>query len=98
MEAGAVGITLSVSPKRSLNCETASAARLLARIIRRAVSRAPSTFVGSAASMRRQVLASMMMQQSDSFSSFVIDSVIRLSVVTLRKEQDFGGSSGCVEF
>src|SRR5215469_3036108 len=98
MEAGAVGITLSVSPKRSLNCETASAARLQARIVRRKVSRASSTFGRSADSIRRQVLALMMTQQSDSFSSFVIDSVIRLSVVTLRKERDFGGSSGCVEF
>ena len=70
--------------KRVLSLETASAARLLARIVRRAVSRAPSTFGGSAASMRRQVLALMMTPQRDSFSSFAIGSVIRPRVVTLR--------------
>jgi hypothetical protein len=47
---------------------------------------------GLGASMRRQVLALMMTQQSDSFSSLAIDSVIRPSVGTLR---DSGRSSVC---
>jgi hypothetical protein len=82
---------------RELSRETASAARLLARIARRAVSRAPSTFGGSAASMCRQVLTLMTTPQRDSFSSFAIDSVIRPSVVPLRKERDSGRSPGCID-
>src|SRR6516225_8133612 len=92
LEGATVSIRLFVSLKRAQSCETASAARSLQRIVRLAVWRAPSTFGGSAASMRRQVLALTMTQQRDSFSSFAIDSVIRPSVVSLR---DFGRSWGC---
>src|SRR5215472_15915786 len=84
------------SVKRVLSRETASAARLLSRIVRRAVSRAPSTFGGFAASMRRQVLAFTTMTQRHSFSSFAIGSVIRSSVVTVRNERVSTRSSGCV--
>src|SRR5215471_3230590 len=66
-ESPAVVITLLVSPRRALNRETASAARLLARIVLRAVSRAPSRFGESAVSMRRQVLALMTIPQRHSF-------------------------------
>src|SRR5215470_16944318 len=72
-ESPAVVILLLVSPIRPLSRETASAARLLQRIVRRAVSRAPSRFGESAASMRRQILALMTMPQRHSFSSFAID-------------------------
>ena len=41
-----------------------SAARLPSRMVRRAVSRAPVTFGGSAPSMRRQVLALVMIPAS----------------------------------
>src|SRR5215467_8350373 len=71
------------SVKRGLSRETASAARLLLRIVRRAVSRAPSTFGGFADNMRRQVLELMTMAQRHSLSSFEIDSVIRPSVAVL---------------
>src|SRR5215469_9460611 len=83
------------SVKRALSRETASAARLLQRIVRRAVSRAPSTFGGSADNMRRQVLTLMTMPQRHSFSSFAIDSVARSSIGTLRKERDSARSLGC---
>ena len=83
------------SVKRVLSRETASAARLLLRIVRRAVSRAPSTFGGFADNMRRQVLAFTTMTQRHSFSSFAIGSVIRLSVVTVRNERVSTCSSGC---
>src|SRR5215468_410191 len=84
------------SVNRVLSRETTSAARLLSRIVRRAVSRAPSTFGGSSSSMRRQVLALMTTPVRDSFSSFAIDSVIRPSVVILRDEPVSGRSSGSV--
>src|SRR5215472_17809272 len=66
---------LLVSLKRAWRCETASAARLVQLIVRRAVSHAPSTFGGSADNMRRQVPVLMTMAQRHSFSSFAIDSV-----------------------
>ena len=66
---------LFVSLKRARRCETACAARLVQLIVRRAVSRAPSTFGGSADNMRRQLLELMTMAQRHSFSSFAIDSV-----------------------
>src|SRR5215469_181888 len=85
-ESPAVVILLLVSPIKALNRETASAARLLQRIVRRAVSRAPSRFGESAARMCRQVLALMTIPQRHSFSSFAIDLVIGSIVVSLRKE------------
>ena len=94
MDGATVLTPLLVSLIRALNRETASAARLLASIVRPAVSRALSTFGESAASMRRQVLALMTTQQSDSLSSFRI-SVFRPCVVTLWREGDSGRSSGC---
>ena len=84
-----------VSPKRASRCETASAARLLQRIVRRAVSRAPSRFGESAASTCRQVLALMTIPQRHSFSSFAIASVKRPGVVTLRNERDPGHLPSC---
>src|SRR5215472_11846752 len=96
LEGATVSIPLFVSTKRARRCETASAARLLQQIVRRAVSRAPSTFGGSADNMRRQVLALMTMPQRHSSSSFAIDSAIRPSVVTLQNERVSGRSSGCV--
>ena len=52
-----------------------SEARLPSRIVRLAVSRAPSTFGGSASSIRRQVLALVMMPESGWFTSCAIDAV-----------------------
>jgi hypothetical protein len=66
---------LFVSLKRARRSETASAARLVQRIVRRVVLRAPSTFGRSADNMRRQVLELMTMAQRHSLSSFAIDSV-----------------------
>src|SRR5215472_13550359 len=84
LEGTTVSMCLFVSLKRARRCETASAARLVQEIVRRAVSRAPSTFGESADNIRRQVLALMMMPQRHSFSSFAIDSVMRPELVTLR--------------
>src|SRR5215510_2561521 len=81
LEGTTVSMCLFVSLKRASRCETASAARLVQLIVRRAVSRAPSTFGGSADNMRRQVLALMTMAQRHSFSSFAIDSVTPPGVV-----------------
>jgi hypothetical protein len=47
LEGATVSICLLVSLKRERRCETACAARLAQLIVRRAVSRAPSTFGGS---------------------------------------------------
>ena len=69
-------------------------ARLALQIVRRAISRAPSRFGGSADNMRRQVLESMTMGQRHSFSAFVIDSVKR-PVVGLRKVREPGRFSNC---
>ena len=60
---------------RARNRVITSDARLPSRIVRRAVSRAPSTFGGSAASIRRQVLALVMMPDSGWLSSCAIDAV-----------------------
>ena len=60
-----------------------SDARLPSRIVRRAVSRAPSTFGGSAASIRRQVLALVMMPDSGWLTSCAIDAVKAPRLVTL---------------
>ena len=60
-----------------------SAARLPSRIVRRAVSRAPSMFGGSAASIRRQVLALVMMPDSGWLTSCAIDAVNAPRLVTL---------------
>jgi len=89
-----VSIRLFVSLKRAQRCETASAARLVQLIVRRAVSHAPSIFGGSADNMRRQVPVLMTMAQRHSFSSFAIDSVKRPGVVTLRNDLDPDDSSG----
>src|SRR5215469_5043546 len=96
LEGATVSMCLFASLKRTRRCETASAARLVQLIVRRAVSRAPSTFGGSADNMRRQVLPLMTMLQRHSFSSFAIDSVKPPSVVTLGKEPDPDHSSGCL--
>ena len=79
---------------KARRCETASAARLVQQIVRRAVSRAPSIFGGSADNMRRQVLELMTMAQRHSLSSFVIDSV-KPSVDTLGNEPDPERFPGC---
>src|SRR5215469_12000392 len=84
------------SVKKVLSRETAFAARLLSRIVRRAVLRAPSTFGGSSSSMRRQVLTLMTTPERDSFSSFATDFVIRPSVVILRNEPVSDRSWGSV--
>src|SRR3712207_8549071 len=52
-----------------------SAARWPSRIVRLAVSRAPSTFGGSAASILRQVLALVMMPDKGWLTSCAIDAV-----------------------
>src|SRR5215831_9900030 len=83
MDGATVSTLLFTSLTRSRRCETASAARLLQRIIRRAVSRAPSTFGGSADNMRRQVLALISMPQRHSLSSFANESVFCLCFVDL---------------
>jgi len=83
MDGATVSTLLFTSLTRSRRCETASAARLLQRIVRRAVSRAASTFGESADNMRRQVLALMTMLQRHSFSSFAIESVVWASVLGL---------------
>jgi hypothetical protein len=85
---------LFVSPKRAPRCETASAARLVQLIVRRAASYAPSTFGGLADNMRRQVLVLMTMAQRHSFRSFAIASFNRPGVVTLRNELDPGRFPG----
>src|SRR5215469_9215300 len=89
-----VSIRLFVSLKRAQRCETASAARLVQLIVRRAVSHAPSIFGGSADNMRRQVPVLMTMAQRHSFSSFAIASVKLPGVVTLRNDLDPDDSSG----
>ncbi len=60
-----------------------SAARLPSRIVRRAVSRAPSMSGGSAANIRRQVLALVMMPDSGWLTSWAIDAVNAPRVDTL---------------
>ena len=64
------------------NPVTTSEARLPSRIVRLAVSRAPSTFGGSAASIRRQVLALVMMPERGWLTSWAIEAVNALKVVT----------------
>src|SRR5437867_140483 len=56
--------------KRARSRAITSDARLASRIVRRTVSRAPSTFGGSAASIRRQVLAFVTMPDSGWLTSF----------------------------
>src|SRR5262252_2093773 len=75
LQGATVSVCLFVSRRRARRCETASAARLVQQIVRRAVSRAPSTFGGSADNIRREVLELMTMAQRHSSSSFAIDSV-----------------------
>ena len=96
LEGSTVAICLLVSPKRAQRCETASAARLVQLIVRRAVSHAPSIFGGSADNMRRQVPVLMTMAHRHSFSSFAIDSVNRAGVATLDSERDPERFPGCV--
>ena len=60
-----------------------SEARLPSRIVRRAVSRAPSTLGGSAASIRRQVLALVTMPDSGWLTSCAMDAVKTPRLVTL---------------
>ena len=95
LEGTTISIRLPVSLKRAWRCETASAARLVQLIVRRAVSRAPSTFGGSADNMRRQVPVLMTMTQRHSFSSFAIDSVKRPGVATLVNDPDPERFPGC---
>ena len=61
--------------KSARNRVITSDARLPSRMVRRAVSRAPSTFGGSAASIRRHVLALVMMPDSGWLTSCAIDAV-----------------------
>src|SRR5215469_10597354 len=95
LEGATVSIRLLVSLKRAWRCETASAARSVQQIVRRAVLRAPSTFGGSADNMRRQVLELMTMAHRHSLSSFAIDSVKPLCVATLGNEPDNERFPGC---
>src|SRR5215469_5644373 len=90
-----VSIRLFVSLKSAPSCKTASAARLVQLIVRRAVSHAPSIFGRSADNMRRQVPVLMTMAQRHSLSSFAIASVKRPRAVTLRNELDPGRFSDC---
>ena len=76
-------VVASFLPKRARNRVITSDARLPSRIVRRAVSRAPSTFGGSAASIRRQVLALVMMPDSGWLTSCAIDAVNAPRLVTL---------------
>ena len=69
--------------KSARNRVITSEARLPSRIVRLAVSRAPSTFGGSAASIRRQVLALVMMPESGWLTSCAIDAVSAPRLVTL---------------
>src|SRR5215467_12618195 len=85
-----VWMPLFVPLSKARSCETASAARLLQEIARRAVSRAPSTFGGSAASLRKHVLALIVTQQRDSLSSLAIESIDRSSAEALREEPASG--------
>src|SRR5215471_11767726 len=96
LEGATVSIRLLVSVKRAWRCETASAARSVQQIVRRAVLRAPLTFGGSADSMRRQVLELMTMAHRHSLSSFAIDSVKPPRVAILGNEPDPDHSSGCL--
>src|SRR5215475_6671343 len=91
LEGATVSIRLFVSLKKAERCETASAARLVQLIVRRAVSHAPSTFGGSADNMRRQVPVLMTMAQRHSFSSFAIDSVKPPGVVESHELATEGG-------
>lgn len=65
-------------------------------MVRRAISRAPSTFGGSADNMRRQVLVLITIAQRHSFSSFAIDSVKRPGAVTLCKDPDAESLPECL--
>src|ERR1039458_3027337 len=60
-----------------------SDARLPSRIVRRAVSRAPSMLGGSAANMRKHVLALVTMPESGWLTSCAIDAVKAPRLVTL---------------
>ena len=64
------------------NRVTTSEARLPSRIVRLAVSRAPSTFGGLASSIRRHVPALVMMPESGWLTSWAIEAVNVLRVVT----------------
>ena len=74
---------VSFLPKSARNRAITSDARWPSRIVRRAVSRAPSTLGGSAASIRRQVLALVMMPESGWLTSCATDAVKAPRVVTL---------------
>src|SRR5262252_1282340 len=95
LEGTTVSMCLFVSLKRARRCVTASAARLVQLIVRRAVLRAPSTFGGSADNIRRQVLELMTMAQRHSLSSFAIDSVKAPRVTTLGNELDLERFPAC---
>src|SRR5215469_17792658 len=95
LEGATVSIGLLVSLKRAWRCETASAARLVQLIVRRAVSHAPSTFGGSADNIRRQVPVLITMTQRHSLSSFAIDSAKRPAVVALCIDLDADNFPGC---
>ena len=60
-----------------------SEARLPSRIVRRAVSRAPSTLGGSAESIHRHVLELVMMPERGWLTSCAIDAVSTPKLVTL---------------
>src|SRR5258708_14370485 len=65
-------IVVSVLLQSARNRVITSAARLRSRIVRRAVSRAPSTFGGSAASIRKQVLALVTMPDRGWLISYAV--------------------------
>ena len=67
---------------RARNRVITSEARLPSRMVRRAVSRAPSMFGGSPFNIRRQVLALVMMPESGWLISWAIEAVNAFSVVT----------------
>ena len=68
---------------RARNRAIISDARVPSRIVRRAVSHAPSTSGESAASIRRQVFALVMMPDSGWLNSCAIDAVKTPRLVTL---------------
>ena len=83
--------------KSARNRLMTSDARLPSRIVRCAVSRAPSTFGGSAASIRRQVLALVTMPDSGWLTSWAIDAVNvpRLATLATRASSDRASPSAC---
>ena len=76
-------------PNNARNRVITSDARWPSRIIRRAVSRAPSRLGGSAASIRRHVLALVTIPANGWLTSCAMDAVRTPSLVTLRHVGQF---------